>query len=223
MGSIGLCRFDFIEVLIRVAVDKYFRKGKAASPAEAFRLLVERNLRLASRGHVWGRFRAEKIHTHAVADLLAANLDLLATIYEQILPEDFLPPQMSPMKRIEDTEESVESPESPTKASRISTVSMQTAKNMLESKKKEPMLYRGQAIALFDEYVNTEISAEQVRYAYGLSKMTVADESGAEHWNYDRMPFVEFLEYVCRIGHLTYEGTQMEAIELSKKVETVMD
>lgn len=56
-----------------------------------------------------------------------------------------------------------------------------------------------------------------------MSKMTVADENGAEHWTYQHMKFVEFLEYVCRVAHLKYQGSAMDGVDLSQKLETLLD
>lgn len=127
----GLSRYEFIEVLIRLAYEKYYRKGERKTQAEAFRLLVERNLRIASREWVWGRFRITHLYTTSVTDLLASNLDIIATIYQMLLDGELGAEAAEP----EDSDESATEPPSPDR--RTSLVSRGVAKGMLEEVKQE--------------------------------------------------------------------------------------
>ena len=81
----ALIRFEFIELMIRIAKEKYFDKGKAKTMAktmaEAFTLIVERNLRLASRAEHWREWRLKELYQLGVQDLLDTNLDLIAKVY----------------------------------------------------------------------------------------------------------------------------------------------
>ena len=59
-----------------------------------------------------------------------------------------------------------------------------------------------EAIKLFTKKVKTGLSESQVKYWYGMSKMTIMDEMRKSKGNtYSRLQFVEFLEFLGRIAN----------------------
>ena len=63
-----------------------------------------------------------------------------------------------------------------------------------------------------------------VKYAYVMSKMSVVDETSHEALStYNKMIFVEFLEFLGRIAELYFEGSEMEELELHQKLEFLLD
>ena len=60
------------------------------------------------------------------------------------------------------------------------------------------------------------MSDKEARFCYGMSKMTVKDEVN-NHEEYDKLRFVEFLEYLGRVAHAKYidmYGQLHEKLEL---------
>ena len=55
-----------------------------------------------------------------------------------------------------------------------------------------------------------------------MSKMTIANEN-EESKSYFRLQFVEFLEMIGRISHLKYQGSELEILPLSEKIEYILD
>ena len=47
------------------------------------------------------------------------------------------------------------------------------------------------------------MSDKEARFCYGMSKMTVKDEV-TNHEEFDKLKFVEFLEYLGRVAHAKY-------------------
>lgn len=60
-------------------------------------------------------------------------------------------------------------------------------------------------------------------YCYGMSKMTVQDESVDLNMKYQRIQYVEFLEFIARVAVVKCKGTQIEALPLARKIEFVLD
>ena len=52
-----------------------------------------------------------------------------------------------------------------------------------------------------------EFMEKQVVPAFGLSKMTVADENGAGIEEYETVRFPEFLEMIARMSEIKFKGT----------------
>ena len=83
-----LIRFEFIELLVRIANDKYLRNDRIAGGAraqtitEAFELLIEENVPKGSRAAEWQGFRDNSLWCVDVNDVLEANLDLLRKVYK---------------------------------------------------------------------------------------------------------------------------------------------
>jgi hypothetical protein len=77
----ALCRYEFLEVLVRLAQQKYLNQGLAKTFAESFeKLLTERIVPLA-QPEPWQSFREKELWTIGVNDILEANLDGLKKIY----------------------------------------------------------------------------------------------------------------------------------------------
>ena len=67
---------------------------------------------------------------------------------------------------------------------------------------------------------NLAISEDDVKFAFGMSKMTVFNEI-QHHMLYRNMKFVEFLEFLCRMAHLKFKGNT--DLNLVQKLEFLLD
>ena len=76
------------------------------------------------------------------------------------------------------------------------------------------MMMRDTCLALNDK---------DATFCYGMSKMTVANESEEATLKYKRLQFVEFLEMLGRIADLKFKGTDMERMKLTIKMEYVLE
>ena len=56
--------------------------------AEAVRMSIERNLRLASKAAEWKDWRLKTLYTVEVNDMFTTNLDLLAQVYSHVMTQD---------------------------------------------------------------------------------------------------------------------------------------
>ena len=57
-----------------------------------------------------------------------------------------------------------------------------------------------------------------------MSKMSVVEETAIDaKITYNKMIFVEFLEFLGRIAELYFEGSEMEELELHQKLEFLLD
>lgn len=81
-----------------------------------------------------------------------------------------------------------------------------------------------ECMRLFTEVANLNLSLEQAKLAYGMSKMTVVnaekldDQKGCMH-----MEFVEFLEMVCRVAVTNFKNTESaNVLSLLQKIEVVL-
>ena len=63
------------------------------------------------------------------------------------------------------------------------------------------------------------MSENDIKLAYGMSKMSVFNEL-IHNDNYNRMKFVEFLEFLGRVAHMKYKGTELT---LTEKLEQLLD
>ena len=58
----------------------------------------------------------------------------------------------------------------------------------------------------------------------GMSKVSIADEFTKDSLqNYHMMSYTEFLEFLARIAELYFEGSEMEEIDLHRKLEYLLD
>ena len=75
-----LIRFEFIELLVRIANIKIMQKRKGITIAEAFKILLRENLSKAPEGAEWQGFRDQSLWTIEVNDVLEPNLENIKTI-----------------------------------------------------------------------------------------------------------------------------------------------
>ena len=69
-----------------------------------------------------------------------------------------------------------------------------------------------------------ELNKTQIKNAFVMSKMSVIEETNPDHTDlYHQLLFVEFLEFLARIAELYFEGSEMEELELSVKLEYLLD
>lgn len=63
------------------------------------------------------------------------------------------------------------------------------------------------------------------KQAFGMSKMTVADEFRAPEvrGSYHQIEFVEFLEVICRVAVLKFKGSDLANQSISMKILYVLD
>lgn len=73
---------------------------------------------------------------------------------------------------------------------------------------------------LLRERAGLGISLPEVRYCFGMSKMTVKDEIG-QRQEYDRLRHPEFLEFLGRVAHALWPTE--EGVELHEKLYRVLD
>lgn len=77
---------------------------------------------------------------------------------------------------------------------------------------------------IFTHYLPTPLPLAQAKFAYGMSKMSVAEEMRpTDYKGYLHMEFVEFLEMVCRVALLKFKGSDLDGKELPEKVEYVLE
>ena len=78
-----LCRFEFIETLVRIASVKFKETGVCRSFAEAFEKLLEEHVFPLAHEGEWQQFRDKYLWVDAVSDLLDANLKALKKVYQR--------------------------------------------------------------------------------------------------------------------------------------------
>ena len=63
-----------------------------------------------------------------------------------------------------------------------------------------------------------------MKTAYVLSKMTIVDEGTLDALiTYNKLIYVEFLEFLSRIAELYFAGSEMEDLTLNAKLEYLLD
>ncbi|CDW89852.1 UNKNOWN [Stylonychia lemnae] len=77
----SLCRYEFFEILVRLANAKYKEPGIVATHSEAFRKILEEHILPNAFVHPWQEFRDKQIWTIEVSDTLEVNLDGLKKVY----------------------------------------------------------------------------------------------------------------------------------------------
>ena len=82
LPSDKLNRFEFIEILVRLANIKFCETKKLKSISEATQVLIEDYIKKYFTPEPWQKFRDEQLWTIPVQDLLEANLNNLTKIYE---------------------------------------------------------------------------------------------------------------------------------------------
>lgn len=68
------------------------------------------------------------------------------------------------------------------------------------------------------------IDKAHVKYAFTMCKMSVIEETAPEAVGiYQKLQYVEFLEFLGRVAELYFEGSEMEELELHHKLEYLLD
>ena len=79
-------------------------------------------------------------------------------------------------------------------------------------------------LQLFMKDKKLELQPNQIKAAFVMSKMSIVEESNLDSIKaYDKMQFVEFLEFLARVAELYFEGSEMEELELYVKLEYLLD
>lgn len=88
----ALIRFQFVEILLRIALKRYFEGGEAETEAAAFQMLIDRNLKPAFEklvpAHAW---RKSTLWCEEVDNVLKAYLPLFKHLYETLGGTALLP------------------------------------------------------------------------------------------------------------------------------------
>ena len=77
----SLIRYEFMELLVRIAKEKYHKTRVAASVADAFEMLLERDVLPVSNHEEWQGFRDNVLYTVDVDRALRANQEALGKLY----------------------------------------------------------------------------------------------------------------------------------------------
>ena len=81
----ALCRFEFVEILARIARGKYLDTGKCATYAAGVaKLLEEHILPMRDKLEPWQPFREQHLWNTPVNDLLLVNLPLLKKVFAKM-------------------------------------------------------------------------------------------------------------------------------------------
>ena len=76
------------------------------------------------------------------------------------------------------------------------------------------------AMELVCRLSDLNLTEKEAKFCYGMSKMTVRDEV-PNHHEYQKLRFVEFLEFIGRLAHSKYSDEA--GLELAEKIERVLD
>jgi len=81
----ALCRFEFMEIMIRLAKGKYVDSGKEPSLSKAVQMLLDNHV-LQMEGLLlpWSRFRFNEMHNDEVNSLMEINLVSLRLVYDRM-------------------------------------------------------------------------------------------------------------------------------------------
>jgi hypothetical protein len=91
-------------------------------------------------------------------------------------------------------------------------------------KTKTKLLKRKTIISMLTENPDIDLSPAQATQAFGLSMMTVAEESTLAPTEYHSLRFVEFLDMIGRAAQLKFDDTPMDHITpFPKKLYIVME
>ena len=77
-----MCRFEFLEILVRMGRYKFLEPGKVATYAEAFRQIIKLVLPWHNRIYPGQIFRDHQLWTLESNDILEANIDSLSKLYK---------------------------------------------------------------------------------------------------------------------------------------------
>ena len=81
----------------------------------------------------------------------------------------------------------------------------------------------GDIINFFCTSSEIQMNDKDVIKAFGMCKMTVVDETDDGEKKYDRLYFVEFLEFLGRLAHAKFEQSEMEGLPLAEKITILLE
>jgi len=91
-------------------------------------------------------------------------------------------------------------------------------------KPNKKLLGMEECLKIFAVHSAVDISEPQAKFAYGMSKQTVIDESkNSDTRGYMVMEMAEFLEMICRVAIAKFKASDLEALPLNQKVEFILD
>ena len=74
---------------------------------------------------------------------------------------------------------------------------------------------RQDCITMCCHQLDLGLREDQVNYCYGMSKMTVAKENDIGPEKYNKIDFVEMVEFICRLADVKFKDSEMEEIALA--------
>ncbi|CAI2382226.1 unnamed protein product [Moneuplotes crassus] len=202
-----LCRYEFYEIIARLAREKYFNTKICNSLASAIDKFLEDIYAQCEHYWSWQKWREEKLWTFRVDDLLKANLPALKKVYKSYHN------QVKKWMDLDDVEDLMvrAMPEVANTAEKA-----KTDESKFNEKLKSAEKGKGQK-----EDKESFKPKNIVVLSYCYCKMTVVDEMGGDKDNYDKLEFVEFLEFIGRIAN-TLEPLDPKN-RLVTKIEKVLE
>jgi len=80
------------------------------------------------------------------------------------------------------------------------------------------------AFSLFREDTTLYLPFKMINEAFGMSQPSYVNEfDKGSLGEYNKLSYVEYLEFLARIAELYFEGSEMEELELSVKLEYLLD
>ena len=167
----ALVRFEFLEVLVRIANAKYKETGRAETFNEALNMLLD-SIWTNYPMKQWQEFRERYLWCNTIDNVYKTNAAALQDIHNKLFPR--------------------------------------YGANGCSD-----------CVALIaNETPALGLSAKDVAFCFGMSKMTVKDEVGSQS-EYQKLRFVEFLEFLARVADSAYKHEFN--MDLGDKVQRTLD
>ena len=80
----ALCRYEFMEIIVRIADYKYKKKFKANSLADAVHMLIKDNIFKNFTPAPWQSWREQLLWNYDVSDVFEANAENLKKLYKKV-------------------------------------------------------------------------------------------------------------------------------------------
>lgn len=154
----SICRYEFLEAIVRIAQQNYFDTGLCESVSDALKRTIEEDILKNFPFDGWQEFRIEHPWSLEVSDVLNVNKDGIMKLFTG----KFYPRQ-----------------------------------NWLS--------YKG-LVELICRDASLNIVEAEVRYCYGMSKMTVVNEAKSNYRTYFRVHEAEFMEFLVRLASWKYRS-----------------
>ena len=78
--------------------------------------------------------------------------------------------------------------------------------------------------SLLREDTDLNLPIKMINEAFGMSQNSVINEFDAKSLlEYNKLSYMEFLEFLARVAELYFEGSEMEELELHVKLEYLLD